>query len=99
MNLLAAADVAASVAGVVFIIIGWALRRVGKGVDDEVVTTAPAAVAAAPAATSPPVAQAPIAPVVASPPPAGTPDPVIATRPGAPQASHVAPPPTAPPTA
>jgi len=84
--------------GVVFIIVGWALRRLGKGVDDEVVTAAP--VAAAPA-SSPPVAPAPIAPVVAAPPPAGTPDPVIATRPGAPQASHVAPapPPAAPPTA
>jgi hypothetical protein len=70
--------------GVVLIIVGWALRRLGKGVDDEVVATAPAAVAAAPAATSPPVAQAPVAPVVTSPPPAGTPDPVIATRPGVP---------------
>jgi hypothetical protein len=86
--------------GVVFIIVGWALRRLGKGVDDEVLATAPAAAAAAPA-SSRPVAQTPVAPVVASPPPAGTPDPVIATRPGSPQASHVAPgsPPAVPPTA
>ena len=97
--------------GVVFIILGWAVRRVGKGSGEEVVTAAPvaatpvaAAPAAAPVAAAPPAAApaaaAPIAPVVTTPPPAVTPDPVIATRPVAPPAPPTTPgsPPAAPPS-